>query len=221
MSVCSGEDVSDTTRIPEGWADGELGEASRPGRPPAWSMPAVDDRPHAVDAERRRDVAGDGVGIEEQDALRAPATWSTEARLVAIVVLPTPPFGLKTTMTVARRAQQSDSTGPPWRIGPEPSSTVWLRMHIASTRQRSDSAEYGRVKYSSSTLLPSDWRQPIERPGRDDHQGRDRPAGVAEQAVVLERLVEVGLAVEDRDGDVAAAREQRLELVGVLDRDRP
>ncbi len=64
-----------------------------------------------------------------------------EARLVATVVLPTPPFGLNTAMTVARRCQPSASIGPPWRIGPEPSSTVWLRMHMASTRQRSDSAE--------------------------------------------------------------------------------
>jgi hypothetical protein len=59
---------------------------------------------------------------------------------------------LKTAITVARWAQPSVSIGPLWRIGPEPSSTVWLRMHMASTRQRSDSAEYGRVKYSSSTL---------------------------------------------------------------------
>jgi hypothetical protein len=58
-----------------------------------------------------------------------------------MVVLPTPPFGLKTAMIVARVVQPSASIGPPWRTGPEPSSTVWLRMHIASTRQRSDSAE--------------------------------------------------------------------------------
>ena len=60
-----------------------------------------------------------------------------------IVVLPTPPFGLKTATIVAR-------LGPPpvvlmpWSdsmIGPFPSSTVWDRMSIASTRQRSDSAE--------------------------------------------------------------------------------
>ena len=67
--------------------------------------------------------------------------WSAEARFVATVVLPTPPFGLKTAMTVARRVQPSASIGPPCSTGPEPSSTVWLRMHIASTRQRRDSAE--------------------------------------------------------------------------------
>ena len=46
--------------------------------------------------------------------------------------------------------------------------------------------------------------------------GMARPF-IAEQPVVLERLVEVGLAVEDRDGDVATAGEQGLELVGVVD----
>ena len=63
--------------------------------------------------------------------------WRAAARLVAIVVLPTPPFGLNT--AIDRRAlapavglDARRSGGP----GPLPSSTVWLRMHIASTRQR-------------------------------------------------------------------------------------
>ena len=93
-------------------------------------------------------------------------------------------------------------------------------MHIASTRQRSDSAEYGRRE-----ILVFDTAaarvHPSERPVGHDHQGRDRLAVLAEQRVVLERLVEVGLAIEDRDGDVAAAGEQSLELIGVVDgRDR-
>ena len=41
-----------------------------------------------------------------------------------------------------------------------------------------------------------------------------------EERVVLERGVEVALAVEDRDGDVAADREERLELDRTRDRDR-
>jgi hypothetical protein len=41
-----------------------------------------------------------------------------------------------------------------------------------------------------------------------------------EQGVVLERGVEVRLAVEDRDRDVVAALEERLQLVGRADRDR-
>ena len=67
--------------------------------------------------------------------------WRALARLVATVVLPTPPFGLKTATIVARRAQVSASMEPPWRTGPLPSSTVWLRMSMASMRQRIDSAE--------------------------------------------------------------------------------
>ena len=43
---------------------------------------------------------------------------------------------------------------------------------------------------------------------------------LVEEAVVLERGVEVGLAVEDRDGDVVADLEERLELVGRADGDR-
>ena len=59
---------------------------------------------------------------------------------MAIIVLPTPPFGLNT-MTVLPRRPQSAWSISPWRIGPEPSSTAAERMHIASTRQRIDSAE--------------------------------------------------------------------------------
>ena len=60
---------------------------------------------------------------------------------MAIVVFPTPPFGLKIEMTVARWPHRSGSRAPALRIGPLPSSMVWLRMHIASMRQRIDSAE--------------------------------------------------------------------------------
>ena len=65
--------------------------------------------------------------------------WSAAARLVATVVLPTPPFGLKIAMVVAFPRQLPGS--PVMRIGPLPSSTVSRRMHIASTRQRIESAE--------------------------------------------------------------------------------
>ena len=149
------------------------------------------------------------------------AICSAAARFVAIVVLPTPPFGLKTAITVARRAQPSAvHVAPPWRTGPLPSSTVWLRMHMASTRQRSDSAERAGEVSSSTLLAVGLLVQRSKRPRRDDHQRRDGAAAVVQEPVVLERLVEVGLAVEDRDGDVAAVLEEGLELVGVLDRDR-
>ena len=77
-------------------------------------------------------------------------TWSVVARLIEMVVLPTPPFGLKTQTTVARFVQAAESRPlSDSMIGPLPSSTVCARMSIASTRQRSESALYGRVKYSS------------------------------------------------------------------------
>jgi len=41
-----------------------------------------------------------------------------------------------------------------------------------------------------------------------------------EQCVLLERQVEVALGVEDRDSDVAAHREEGLELIGCPDGDR-
>ena len=100
-------------------------------------------------------------------------------------------------------------------IGPEPSSTVIERMHIASTRQRIESAVYGRLKNSSaesglnirsSALGDMTIRAGIVR------------AALVEEPVVLERGVEVGLAVEDRDRDVVADLEECLELVGGADR---
>ena len=96
------------------------------------------------------------------------------------------------------RASRSRRGRRPWRIGPLPSSTVWARMHIASTRQRSDSARYGRVKYSSSSSASRGCRRAVEGARRDDHRAPGSPPAVVEELVVLERLVEVGLAVEDR-----------------------
>jgi hypothetical protein len=55
---------------------------------------------------------------------------------------------------------------------------------------------------------------------RDDHERRDAPAAVAQDRVVLERPIEVGFAVEDRDRDVAPGVDERLELVGLVDDDR-
>ena len=60
---------------------------------------------------------------------------------MAIVVLPTPPFGLKIAMVVARPFQPPTPSLPAWSTGPLPSSTVSRRMHMASTRQRIESAE--------------------------------------------------------------------------------
>ena len=138
-SVWSGESVSETTRSPEPCSaassvkvsaappsassrqlSATVRTASRPNELVTW--------PVTVSASiRRTDLP-----------LRA---WSAEARLTATVVLPTPPFGLKIAITVARRHQLSWTSGPAWSTGPLPSSTVSRRMHMASTRQRIASAE--------------------------------------------------------------------------------
>ena len=102
--MCSGDDVSDTTFMPGRMGRREVGEGldrSALGL----VAPGVHDGPHALDAERRGDVTGHRVGIDEQDVL-ARRIWRRRARLVATVVLPTPPFGLKTATMVARRAQR-------------------------------------------------------------------------------------------------------------------
>ena len=66
--MLSGEAVSETTRRPDGWAAARSVE--RLDRP-AFELvaPAVDDRAHLVETERRGHVAGHGVGIDEQDGL--------------------------------------------------------------------------------------------------------------------------------------------------------
>ena len=87
-------------------------------------------------------------------------------------------------------------------------------------RQRMDSADAG-----PGEVLVLDGThhrvagQSVQGPWRDDHQGRDRAATLAQAGVVLERLVEVRLAVQDRDADVMPLREERLELVGLVDGD--
>ena len=210
--------MSDTTFIPDGWAEASSVNVSD-GPPSAWSR-------QLSTTVRTASIPSDVVTWPVTVSASMSRTdwplwiWRALARLVATVVLPTPPFGLKIATMVARRAQLSASIGPLWRTGPLPSSTVWLRMSIASTRQRRDSAEYGRVKYSSSTAPPIGWvGQAIEGARRDDHERRDGAAALAQERVVLEGLVEVRLAVEDGHADVASVDEERLELVRLRDGD--
>jgi hypothetical protein len=60
----------------------------------------------------------------------------------------------------------------------------------------------------------------LERARGEDHEGRDVAPVLAEELVVLERGVEVALAVEDGESDVAARREVSCQLVRPLDHDR-
>ena len=66
------------------------------------------------------------------------------------------------------------------------------------------------MKYSSS--IEPDVVEPVERPGRNDHERRDLSTLLVKERVVLERRVEVGLAIEDGDGDVVPVGQERLEL---------
>ena len=201
--MLSGESVSETTFIPT--------------RAPRRSRQGLGDgRPRPRRASCRRRVR---TASMPSDVVTWPVTVSAstsrterprrvcrvEARFVAMVVLPTPPFGLKTTMIVPRgRSSPRSRRWPFWRIGPLPSSTVWLRMHIASTRQRIES---GVSRAGQVLVLGAVASCPASRSNesaRDDHQGRDRRLAVVEDGVVLERLVEVGLAVEDGDRDIGA-----------------
>ena len=133
-----------------------------------------------------RDVAGHGVGVDEQDRLAlAGLERGGEVR------------GDGRLADAALRVEDGDRSwrarssspsppSPPWRIGPLPSSTVSRRMHIASTRQRIESAEYGRVKYSSSDAGLR-LRRPAARSARGETTIR---AGIVPIGVVQERHLE-------------------------------
>jgi hypothetical protein len=60
----------------------------------------------------------------------------------------------------------------------------------------------------------------FERPGREDHEGGDVAPPFPQELVVLERRVEVGLAVEDGERDVAARLQVGRQVVRPLDHDR-
>ena len=139
LGVAAATTSATTTRMPDGWADASSMNVS--DGPPSGSSRQLSATVRTASMPSDvADVAGDRVGVDEEDAL-ALADLEVAARFVATVVLPTPPFGLKTTMTVARRRPAVGLDRAALEDGPMPSSTVWLRMHMASTRQRSDSAE--------------------------------------------------------------------------------
>ena len=130
--------------------------------------------------ERRADVAGDGVGVDEQHALALAGPGGRTARLVATVVLPTPPFGLKTAMTVARRVQPSACRSPPWRIGP---GAVVDGLAADAHRLDPPAQRLGRVGAGEVLVLDAArgpvGGQLVERARRDDHERRDGPAARA------------------------------------------
>ena len=110
------------------------------GPPSACVAPAVRDRPDLLEAERGRDVAGHGVGVDEQDPLAVVelergGEVRRDGRLADAALRVEDGDDGRPALPVAHLGRRD------WMIGPEPSSIVIERMHIASTRQRSDSAE--------------------------------------------------------------------------------
>ncbi len=148
-------------------------------------------------------------------------TWSVVARLIEIVVLPTPPFGLKITTIDARFVQAAESRPlSDSMIGPVP-----VIDGVRPDEHRLDPPAERIGAVGPGEVLVVD-RRPRRRPGqllevarRDDHERRDVPAGLVEERVVLERLVEVALAVEDGQGEVTPRVEQAGELLRRPDSD--
>jgi hypothetical protein len=138
-SVASGVAVSDTTRMPDGCAAAMSVRLSI--GPPSSSSRQTSATVRMCSSPSEVETWPVTVSASTSRTCWPLRSWSVAARFVAIVVLPTPPFGLKIATTVARRVHSPDSKSPVWMTGPLPSSTVCERMHIASTRQRSDSTE--------------------------------------------------------------------------------
>ena len=75
------------------------------------------------------------------------------------------------------------------------------------------------MKYSSSESTRGLGGEALEGPRRDDGQGRDRSTGLDHHVRVGDRDVDVDLAVEDDQADVAPLIEGPLQLARLLDDD--
>ena len=215
ISVFSGEDVRLTTVRPDGWgaamSDERLDRAAL-----GLVAPAVGDGPDVLEPERRGDVAGHGVGVDEQDLLVA--------------------MDLERRREVGRDGRLADAAlRVEDRDDGRPARPV-AHLHRAALDDRAGAVVDGHRADAHRLDPPADRvggvgageelvgrvraEHPVDRARRHDHQRRDLPLALVEEPVVLERGVEVGLAVEDRDRDVVAVLEERLELVGRADGDR-
>ncbi len=181
--------------------------------------PAVDDGPHGVDAERSGDVTGHRVGVDEQDGLalvdlEGAGEVRRDGRLADAALriedgddrrAPGPAVGLDRSALEDRPAAVVDG--------------------LAADEHRLDAPaeRLGGVGPGEVLVLDGTTHrlagQPIEGARRDDHERRDGAAALAQERVVLERLVEVGLAVQDGDADVATIHQEGFELLRLRDRD--
>ena len=218
ISVCSGELARATTRIP-------LGCSVAISRMPSAMPPSASSRQLSTTVRtcsRPSDVVTWPVTVSAstRSTFWPLWAWRATAMFVAIVVLPTPPLGLKTTTICARRPQSSRWSG--LGLHDRPAAVV---DGVGPDEHGLDAPaeRLGRVGPGEVLVVErglGDGRgQPVERAGRDDHEGRDRPPVLVEQGVVLERGPEVALPVEDGHRDIGARVEEGFHLVGRVDRD--
>src|SRR5688500_2366237 len=183
-------------------------------------VPAVGDRADLLEAERSRHVAGHSVGVDEEHLLAmAELERGRQAR------------GDRRLADAALGVEDGDHGRPPLPLAQIDVAGLDHRTRAVvngggTNAHRLDPPAQRIDRVRSAEVLVLDAaagaqsRQPIECPRREDHQRRDLAPAVAEQRVVLERCVEVALAIENRDGDVAARPEERVQIVRAVDRDR-
>ena len=182
--MCSGDDVSDTTRRPDECAAARSARVST--GPPSGSSRKLSTTVRTSFMPSDVVTCPVTVSASSSRTFWPLRIWSAEARFVAIVVLPTPPFGLKTAMTVARAVQLSASSGPLCRTGPGA-----VVDGLAADAHRLDPPAQGLGGVGAREVLVLDAAagtaaELIEGPRRDDHERGDGPPGVAQQPVVLE-----------------------------------
>ena len=200
---------------------GQLGQ--RPWRDPfvAVVLPGVVDRDDLVEPERVGDMAGHGVGVDEQDALPAPDLEGGGQV-----------HGDRGLADAALRVEHGHDRRPLGAAAGRADALVRLDDRafpvvdgLGSDEHRLDppAERFGRVGPGEVLVVQAGLAdltgQLLERPRRNDHEGRDVPAVLVEERIELDRLVEVALAVEHREGELAARVEERGELLGRGHRD--
>ena len=204
-----------TTDIPEGWAEAISGSVSY-GAALGLLAPAVGDRPDLLEPERGGHVAGHGVGVDEQDPLAVVELEGgrearRDGRLADAALRIEDRDDRRALLPIAHLGGRLDD-----RAG-----AVVDRDRADAHRLDAPAERLRGVRPGEELVLDHRPRradgQAVEGSRREDHERRDLAAAIAQQGVVLERGIEVALAVEDRDGDVAATGQGGLEVLGASD----
>ena len=134
-----------------------------------------------------------------------------------MVVLPTPPFGLKTAIVVALPMPAAEVAALEDRAAAVVDGLAPDAHRLDPPADRVGRVGPREVFVERVGLWPA--AQALEGARRDDGQGRDRPPGAGEHGVVGLGLGGIDLAIEDGQGDVATDVERLLELARRLDLD--